>query len=182
VEVDGGVLADVVTARNPRHPRAPPAVMLSTARRPLARFITGTLPHPERNEYPPPSVIPAGISPPGRGSCTHSRVVGGAGGALTRIFSQLHARDRARAGSAGFQACCVADFQVGGLSGGSDAWRVWKPAIQQTWKSALRTACEISRLVLARRIPPGRSCRLPRPQGAPAGPQWPTGHGGYPTS
>jgi hypothetical protein len=38
--------------------------------------------------------------------------------------------------SAGFQTCCVADFQVG------EAFEVvrpagWKPAIQQTWKSAL---------------------------------------------
>jgi hypothetical protein len=54
---------------------------------------------------------------------------------------------------------CVADFppprrakaplrrdggQVGGLPGGSDVRRVWKPATQQTWKSALRRACEVS--------------------------------------
>src|SRR5208283_5526304 len=38
--------------------------------------------------------------------------------------------------SAGFQTCCVADFQVGGRPQSCDL-RVWKPAIQQTWKSAL---------------------------------------------
>ena len=82
--------------------------------------------------------------------------------ALARIFHELQTPDGARAGSAGFQACCVADFppprrakaplrrdggQVGGLPGGSDVRRVWKPAIQQTWKSALRAAREISGLV-----------------------------------
>ena len=65
---------------------------------------------------------------------------------LTWIFHELQALDGARAGSAGFQACCVADFQVGGLPGGSEVRRVWKSAIQQTWKSALRTACEIAGL------------------------------------
>jgi hypothetical protein len=37
--------------------------------------------------------------------------------------------------SAGFQTCCIADFQVGAVRCGQ---RVWKPATQQTWKSALR--------------------------------------------
>jgi hypothetical protein len=37
--------------------------------------------------------------------------------------------------SAGFQTCCIADFQVGTLH---CSQRVWKPATQQTWKSALR--------------------------------------------
>jgi hypothetical protein len=37
--------------------------------------------------------------------------------------------------SAGFQTCRIADFQVGPLQ---CSQRVWKPATQQTWKSALR--------------------------------------------
>jgi hypothetical protein len=37
--------------------------------------------------------------------------------------------------SAGFQTYCIADFQVGTLH---YERRVWKPATQQTWKSALR--------------------------------------------
>ncbi len=52
--------------------------------------------------------------------------------------------------SAGFQTCCIADFQIGrgrcvrGVCGKSrryrwpDGQRVGKPAIQQTWKSAVR--------------------------------------------
>ena len=55
--------------------------------------------------------------------------------------------------SAGFQTCCIADFQIGrgrGVSGACDLpkrfrWpdrpRVWKPATQQTWKSALQGQC-----------------------------------------
>jgi hypothetical protein len=39
--------------------------------------------------------------------------------------------------SAGFQTCCVADFQVGSARS-SDGLRIWKSATQQTWKSALR--------------------------------------------
>ena len=56
---------------------------------------------------------------------------------------------RTAACSAGFQTCCIADFQIGwrygvrcacGQSRRSEQTkrqRVWKPAIQQTWKSAL---------------------------------------------
>ncbi len=66
--------------------------------------------------------------------------------ALTRVFHELPGRERRQTGSAGFQACCIADFQVGSPSPGSGARRVWKPAIQQTWKSALQTACEIRAL------------------------------------
>jgi len=42
---------------------------------------------------------------------------------------------------AGFQTCCIADFQIGRSSNSSGRRRVWKPAIQQTWKSALRLRC-----------------------------------------
>ena len=55
--------------------------------------------------------------------------------------------------SAGFPTCWSADFQIGGrgwvrggcgkprLCGWPDRPRVWKPAIQQTWKSAVRGGC-----------------------------------------
>jgi hypothetical protein len=42
----------------------------------------------------------------------------------------------------GFQTCCVADFQVGMPRGAFQHLRVWKTAIQQTWKSALQTRFE----------------------------------------
>ena len=65
-------------------------------------------------------------------------------GRLARICHELPGRERRRTGSAGFQACCVADFQVGRLSPGSGARRVWKPAIQSRFGiGTLRTACEI---------------------------------------
>ena len=48
--------------------------------------------------------------------------------------------------SAGFQTCCIADFQIGGASERRQCPRVRKPAIQQTWKSALRFHCEASGL------------------------------------
>ena len=46
-------------------------------------------------------------------------------------------------GSAGFQTCRIADIQIGGALQVRAPWisnglRVWKPAIQQTWKSAAR--------------------------------------------
>src|SRR5882757_1163953 len=43
----------------------------------------------------------------------------------------------ANACSAGFQACCIADFQVGRNVEKSGASADWKPAIQQAWKPAL---------------------------------------------
>jgi len=42
--------------------------------------------------------------------------------------------------SAGFQACCVADFQVGRASEPLAGPQVWKPALQQVWKPAIRQA------------------------------------------
>ena len=73
--------------------------------------------------------------------------------------------------SAGFQTCCIADFQIGrsrgvsgareqpGRCGWPDGSRVWKPAIQQTWKSALHAGSARMRV-----SPPGRiaGARTPR--------------------
>jgi len=53
--------------------------------------------------------------------------------------------------SAGFQTCCVADFQIGNLSVRPKRSRVWKPAIRQTGKSAPRFECEKSGLSRSRR-------------------------------
>jgi hypothetical protein len=64
---------------------------------------------------------------------------------VDREWYELPGRERRRAGSAGFQACCVADFQVGRLSPSSGARRVWKPAIQSRFGiGTLQTACETS--------------------------------------
>jgi len=61
-----------------------------------------------------------------------------------RVFDLANLRNTC---SAGFQACCVADFQVGKVSDAAWRQRVEKPAIQQTWKSAPRgqtgAECEI---------------------------------------
>src|ERR1039458_9383412 len=57
---------------------------------------------------------------------------------LIRIFHAHFDANVRSACSAGFQACCVADFQVGRMSDAAGRQRVWKPAIQQTWKSAPR--------------------------------------------
>src|SRR5207302_10857942 len=51
--------------------------------------------------------------------------------------------------SAGFQTCCIADFQIGSMLERPERSQVWKPAIQQTWKSALRFGCEMSRIMEA---------------------------------
>ena len=61
---------------------------------------------------------------------------------LARIFHELHARERRRTGSAGFQACCVADFQVGRLSPAPAPGGLGNPR-QQAWKPALQMACEV---------------------------------------
>ena len=68
-------------------------------------------------------------------------------GLLVRNCFKLLARARCAPGSAGFQTCCVADFQVGRASAHPDAPQVWKPAIQQTWKSALQKLCAIAGLL-----------------------------------
>ena len=73
---------------------------------------------------------------------------------LTRRFHKLPVREGRPPGSAGFPTCCVADFQVGRVSKRSSALRVWKPAIQPAWKSALRRTCEISRLNPSSITPP----------------------------
>jgi prevent-host-death family protein len=52
-------------------------------------------------------------------------------------------RSDALACSAGFHTCCIADFQVGGALE-THSLRVWKPATQQTWKSALRRQCQVT--------------------------------------
>ncbi len=56
--------------------------------------------------------------------------------------------------SAGFQTCCTADFQVGT---GRLPWcaRVGKPAIQQTWKSALPQEVAYPKDLAAGKMPPG---------------------------
>ena len=51
---------------------------------------------------------------------------------------------RINTGSAGFPTRCIADFQIGDASNPPDAGRVWKPATQQTWKSALRRQSGVS--------------------------------------
>ena len=60
----------------------------------------------------------------------------------------------ALARSAGFQTCCITDFPIGGpvalagALGRTCALRVWKPAIQQTWKSALRPVVSVRACVV----------------------------------
>ena len=103
------------------------------------------------------------------------------GGGCQRIFLReracgLVAQRAAASCSADFQVCCVADFQIGRgceargarvklwRCGCSCGPRVWKPAIQQTWKSALQGRC-------AARIGPragGRRCGRGRPHSAAA--------------
>src|SRR5438093_1557865 len=43
-----------------------------------------------------------------------------------------------RGSSAGLRACCIAGFQTCGRSARFDALPIWKSAIQQVWKPALR--------------------------------------------
>jgi hypothetical protein len=64
---------------------------------------------------------------------------------ITQIFvvSAKTLTPRAYGRSAGFQTCCIADFPIGGAREGGRA-AGWKPAIQPTWKSALR-GCGVSR-------------------------------------
>jgi hypothetical protein len=84
---------------------------------------------------------------------------------VARIFHELPGREVRRAGSAGFQACCIADFQVGRLFPASGARRVWKPAIQSRFGiGTLRTACEICGVAASRKpasaeATPARSAR-----------------------
>jgi hypothetical protein len=55
-----------------------------------------------------------------------------------RIFhSHLDPKAR-RPCSAGYQTRCIADFEVGRVCDGLGMPQVWKLAIQQTWKCALR--------------------------------------------
>ena len=54
-----------------------------------------------------------------------------------RVCVSNRKQPRSENRSAGFQTCCIADFQVGCTSA-IGSLRVWKPAGQQTWKSALR--------------------------------------------
>ena len=65
---------------------------------------------------------------------------------LPRIVHSLFSGARPAPGSAGFQTCCVADFQVGRVSDPPDTSQVWKPALQQAWKPALQNGCQISGL------------------------------------
>jgi predicted nucleic acid-binding protein len=67
-------------------------------------------------------------------------------GPLARIFHRRIEPNARNPRSAGLRTCCIADFQIGQASKGSERRRVWKPAIQQTGKSALRFICEIFRL------------------------------------
>jgi len=50
--------------------------------------------------------------------------------------------------SAGFQTCCIADLPSRQAVEAAKLMRVWKPATQQTWKSALRVRCRLDKLIL----------------------------------
>ena len=66
-----------------------------------------------------------------------------------------------RGSSAGFPTCCIADFQIGRASNGSECLRVGKPAIQQVGKPALRFVRELCTLTVLAALTAGANAFLP---------------------